>query len=287
MADWTNPNVQQVVPLFQGGSFNNVSNSVGTVVPGTPMNVFSLINVSSYNSYDINLYAIADSVGSVDAVMTAQIQLQWFDDLVSGIPVFEEDWFYYAGRAQLASGLNPLAGTGPMHGTYMSATVSVPATAAFDMLLQYLNIFASPRVVPYSDWRQNTQVVLPETNGLAIFPSNAIGYDNNLTNINSGALGAGSQVWCPNALYSGPAYYYIDFGSTPQNDIVLVSTEGLVAGNLVVGTSCPGMITAVPGTAGDIFNGTVFLPRAPTAWVIHGNAAASAVTIQMFAQQAA
>lgn len=287
MANWTNPNVQQVVPLFQSGSYNG-SNNVGTISPGTPLQVIDLINVSAYNSYDLNLYSIANSVGSLDAVMTAQIQLQWFDDQVSGIPVFEEDWFFYAGRAQLTSGLNPLAGTGPMHGAYMSVFVSVPATAAFSMLLQYLNIFASPRVVPYSDWRQNTQVVLPETNGLAILQSNAIGYDNNLTNIDSGSIGTNAQMWVPNALYSGPAFYYVDFGTTPANDIVLVSTEGLVAGQLTPGTSCPGMITGFAGTAGTIYNGTVFLPRAPTAWVIHGNASStSAVTIQMFAQQAA
>lgn len=285
MGSWTNSNTQQITSLFSGGTFNGTS--LISIAPGTPYMPLNLVDVSSFASYDINLYSIAQSVGSIGAVICGQIQLQWFDDQVSGIPVFEEDWFYYAGRALLATGANPLAGCGPMHGRYMSVTISVPSGASFGMTLQYLNIFGSVRTVPYSDWRQNAQVVLPETNGLAILASGGLSFDNVLTSISSGALGAGSKVWVPNGLYSGPAYYYIDFGSTPQANICLVNTEGLIAGQLVTGTSCPGQITNVAGTAGTSYNGTVLLPRAPTAWVIFGNAAASAVTVTMYAQQAA
>jgi hypothetical protein len=81
------------------------------------------------------------------------VQLQWFDDLTSGIPVFGEDWYPFASSVAPPR-QNTLAGCKPIHGQYLTITITNLALTAA-IAVQHLDLFGSPRVVPYSDWRQN------------------------------------------------------------------------------------------------------------------------------------
>jgi hypothetical protein len=292
MGSWTNPNVQQVTSLFSGGSASG-SSSVVNIAPLIPYVPINLVDVSGFASYDINLYGYGLSPGTSDAPCVAEITLQWYDDLVTGIPVFEEDWWFWLGRASLnvsILGQNPLSACGPMHGRYMTVSISIPAASSANMTLQYLNIFGSARQVPYSDWRQNTsfQAVDPNSFGLTTIANGSTSFDNELVSINAFAPTAGLQYMIPCGLYSGPAYFNIELSQTPQNALVLASAEGLVGGQLTPGTGCPGLLVPVAGTGGTQFQGNVLLPRAPCAWVIHVNATTGGtINCMMIAQQAA
>jgi hypothetical protein len=202
------------------------------------------------------------SPGALDAVVVGQAQIQWFDDLVSGVVVFEEDWYFWASRGA-PSGANSLAGSGPMHGRYMLLTITIPTTAATGATLQYINVFGSNRTVPYSDWRQNSLSVAPECDGLAYISGGGIAFDNTLCNVNAAAVGASSSYWLPIGLYSGPAYFHMRFSGAQLASPVIVNCEGIVGGQLSVGTACIGQLVAEAGSANTDYYGTILLPRAP------------------------
>jgi hypothetical protein len=281
---FTNP--VGITSLAQLGSFSGTP--AGTVGSGSPMTVLNLVDVSGYTSYDLNLWLTALSPGGFEAVVVGEIQLQWFDDTVSGIPVFEEDWWFWAARAApVAANGNGLAGCGPMHGRYMTVTVQVPFASAFNATLQYINIFGSNRTVPYSDWRQNVNSVQPECDGLAYLGGSGTSFDNVLARCDVSSVGASSSYWIPMGLYSGPVYFHMRFSGAQLAAPVIVNCEQLVGGGLSVGTACPGQLVAEAGAANTDYYGTILLPRAPCALVSEGPAAASTVTFQVIAQQAA
>jgi hypothetical protein len=273
-----------ITPLAQLGSLSG--GSAGVIAPGGGIIAVNMVDVSQYASYDLNLFMIASSPGALAAVVVGQCQIQWFDDNVSGIPVFEEDWYFWASRGA-PSGVNSLAGSGPMHGRYMTLTITIPTTAATGATLQYINVFGSNRTVPYSDWRQNSLSVAPECDGLAYISGGGIAFDNTLCNVNAAPVGASSSYWIPMGLYSGPAYFHMRFSGAQLASPVIVNCEGIVGGNLSVGTACIGQLVAEAGAAGTDYYGTILLPRAPCALVSEGPAAASTVTFQVIAQQAA
>lgn len=263
------------------------SPNAAIIPPGGSYMPLNLVDVSLFNSYDIDGYAYANPAGSVGAPLMAEIQLQWFDDQLSGIPVFEEDWWIWVGRASLA-GAPTLAGTGPMHGKFMSLTVSIPsATSA--LTVQYMNIFGSPRTVPYSDWRQNLVTIQPESSGISLLPSSqGSGFDNVLAYIYGAPLAAGAVVFIPIALYAGPVYFLINYSQTPNNQVAIVNLEGLTSGQIVAGTGAPGLLFTTGAAAAAFTFGNLILPRAPCAFVIHGNATtAGTVTFSCIGQQAA
>jgi len=286
MGSWTNPNVQQVTPLSTAGSLSGATNAASIPAGGfyTPLN---MVDVSLFNSYDLDAYCYASPAGSAGAPITALIQLQWFDDLVSGVVVFEEDWWIWVGRAQLPAD-STLAATGPMHGRYMTLTMTIP-NATTGLIVQYMNIFGSPRTVPYSDWRQNLATIAPESSGITMQPSTAgSGFDNILAYVQGAALAAGAVIFIPIGLYAGPVYYSINYSQTPNNTLVIATVANLVSGQIVAGTGMPGILVTDAAAAGAFAFGNLILPRAPCALVLHGNATtAGTVTFTMIAQQAA
>jgi hypothetical protein len=275
---------QSLQPLVQAGS---VGGSPAAVIPaGGGEGIISLLDMSSYASYDMNLYLIASSPSLAGSVVTAQCQIQWFDDLVSGVPVFEEDWWFWAAR-MVPSGINSMAAAGPVHGRYMSVTIFLPVTSLYSATLQYINLFGSFRNLPYSDWRQNVLGVEPECTPLSYLSGQGSSFDNTLVSLDQGNIGASGKVWIPCGLYSGPAYYHIRLSATPIAVPVIVNCQNTVGGGLVVGTACPGLLVAVAGAAGTDYFGNLFLPRAPCALIVEGNASASTITFALIAQQSA
>lgn len=263
---WTNPNVAAVTPIFNSGSLAAGSN-VQTITPTSGYNVVSLVNVAEYASYDLNTYLYAVNAGSVGSPITALIQLLWYDDTSSGIPVFEEQWWIWTGRAAAAFPDN-MVGSGPMHGQYMTVNISIPNQATSNAVLQYFNLFGSPRVVPYSDWRQDAFQIAPETNGLAIISPNTSSYENQLASVNAFVLTANTSSWIPIGLYAGPAYVRFRISITPQASVYIASAENVVAGQPITGSGTPNIVSGFFGSTGQPaggtdYNGQVILPRAP------------------------
>lgn len=285
MGTWTNPNVQGITPIFQGGSLSPASN-VQTITPAAGFNIVNLANVALYQSYDINLYGYAVTPGIVAAPITMLVQLLWYDDKVSGIPVFEEQWWIWLGRTN-AQFADCMAGCGPMHGAYMSVNISIPTTCTSNMILQYFNLFGSPRPQPYSDWRQDAQEVDPETNGLAILLPGTSSYENQLASVTA-TLTNGSSSWVPIGLYAGPVYFRFQAGAAPQNTVCIASAENVRQGDLVVGTGTPNIISSTFGNDANDHEAIVILPRSVCYIAIHQNATTTAgVSFSAVGQQAA
>ena len=288
MGSWTNPNIQQNT-LLNPGNTGSISGSpaAANIVPGTPFVAMNLVNVAQFASYDINCFAFTQSPGAVNSNIVMQIQLQWFDDLTSGIPVFEEDWWIWCGRAVPVSGFNTLAGCGPMHGTYMTVNVFTTITAATNATLQYINIFGSGRTVPYSDWRQNGSAVNPNSNGITAQLGGGTSFDNQLASISNLPLGASALVFVPCGLYSGPVYVrYQATGNAPLHNVVIASMDGQVSGGLGAGTATPGVLVNIAADVNE-HELTFLAPRAPVAFIIQGAAATTTFSLLMVAQQAA
>jgi hypothetical protein len=285
MGSWTNPNIGQVIPIQQSGSLAAGSN-VQTINPPSGFQIVNMANVTAFQSYDINTYIYANSPGAVGAPIVALYQLLWFDDLTSGIPVFEEQWWIWLGRAPAGFSDNH-GGQGPIHGAYMTVNVSIPNTCTSSATLQYFNLFGSPRQVPWSDWRQDAFQVNPQNNGLTAQSPGTSGYENSLCNIGSLAMANGATVWVPCNLYAGPVYYRFQASQIPNNDPIIAAADNIRAQDIVVGTANTMVLVNFPMDTAE-HEGTFLAPRVPLYFVIHVNAATGGnFSFNMTAQQAA
>jgi hypothetical protein len=281
------PSSPPIASLAQLGSFGGTP--AATLAAAASLVVFSLVNVLQYASYDLNAYGYAVTPGNAGSPICFLVTLQWFDDVASGIPVFEEDWWLWAGRAAPAG--NTMAGCGPMHGQYMTVTVSLPSTSTTGLVLQYFNLFGSIRSLPYSDWRQNAILVNPQIGGLIITTAGAVGsaFDNTLASINNAAAAGSAIIFIPNGLYAGPVSFRYFASTTSLTTGLVAAVTGLVGGNLVAGTACPNIIPGsnFTGTATTTYTGNLILPRAPTLMIVQVAAAGATIDYDMIAQQAA
>lgn len=285
---WSNSGSGTISPLFSSGTLSG--SAYDTLPAGGSVAPIELLDISGYASYDFNAYFQCLNQNTLGAALTMQVQLTWFDDLVSGIPVFEEDWWPAAGSA-VAPAFNTLAGCGPMHGRYMTVTLINYGTTS--MTVQYLNIFGSPRVVPYSDWRQNSALLTMNPNGWTWSAGDfGISFDNLLASYNQVPIPGGAQTFLPIGMYAGPVWIsYEDTSSVAfDNDSVLVSLEGLTSGALIAGTACPNILynfanSATP--ANTLVQMELVLPRSACALLIKGGSTVADINFTVTAQQAA
>jgi hypothetical protein len=247
------------------------------------------VDVSGFSSYDLNMFGYAVSPGAVGSVVAYQVQLAWYDDLISGVPVFEEDWYAWAGRAAPSAGSNTLAGCGPMHGRYMNVTIFVPIASTAGLVLQYVNIFGSFRTLPYSDWRQNGEAVDPQVNGLVLEAGGGLSFENILCSIQGATITTASRVYfIPLGLYAGPVYYAMSLSIAAGAAPVIAAVGGTVGGQLIAGNGCPGTLYVNGNVANTQYSGQLILPRSACAFIIQVPAGGSE-TFSLFvaAQQAA
>jgi hypothetical protein len=274
-----------ITPLAQKGSFSG--SSAGTITVVTSFTVMSLVDVTSFASYDINLFTFNVSPGAVGAPVTTQVNLQWFDDLVSGIPVFQEMWFIWNGRAVPSSVFNTLSGCGPMHGRYLTITLFIAPSSASNVTVQYVNVYGSNRVVPYSDWRQNAQGVNPQVNSFTIQQGGGTGFDNDLANISGAVLGASAQIFVPLGLYAGPVWYRYQGTVAALHNVVIADISGTIGGQWVSGTGMPGALLNISPNDAAEHSGIINLPRAACAFVLQAPVAGMTFSFYCAAQQAA
>lgn len=285
MGNWTNPNIGQVIPLVQSGSLNPASN-VATITPAGGFQLVNQVNVTQFISYDLNTYLYAVSPGGVSSPIVALFQLLWFDDLTSGIPVFEEQWWIWVGRAP-AGFPDCMAAQGPMHGAYMTVNVSIPTACASNAILQYFNLFGSPRQVPWSDWRQDAFQVNPQNNGLTAVSPSTSGYENSLANVSSFAPGNGNSVWVPCNLYAGPVFYRFQASQVPNNDPVIAAADNITASGIVIGTPNPMVLVNIANDVNE-HEANFVAPRVPLYFTLHANATTGGnFSFSLVGQQAA
>lgn len=281
---WSPQNAVVAASLVMQGS--RVSGSGITVPVGGSTTLLNLVDVSSYGSYDIAIYAYV-SAKTAGAPNAYSLKLQWFDDLISGIPVFQEEWWPFCGL-NTSNNINAAAiGTGPMHGRYMSVVATNPANSTFTINIQYVNIYGSPRATPYSDFRQSgvlSQMGDTLYSQPAAAPFQGDTTDNILLSLST-TTGLNQSLIFPIGMYSGPVGIYFNaqqnFNSNPG---LFATGPGSISGQLA--TTSAELFQWGIGPAKQFQQ--VMIPRGG-AYILVQSSATVAVTfvLSVIAQQAA
>jgi hypothetical protein len=229
---WSPQNAVVAASLVSMGSLT--SGSGITIAVGSSTTLLSLVDVSSYASYDFTIYAYVSGRGA-GSPNGYSVKLLWYDDLVSGIPVFQEEWWPFTG-INSSSTIAPAAiGTGPMHGRYLSVIVTNPPSSTFTINVQFVNIYGSPRSTPYSDWRQSGVACQPGDTTYT-FPVSApfIGdtIDNTLLALST-TMPISQSLLIPIGMYSGPVGIYFNAEENFNiNPALYATTGGAVSGSI-------------------------------------------------------
>lgn len=256
-----------VTSLFQGGSSGGAPFT--TIGPGIAITPLNLVDITLYSSYDLSMALIDASENTAGHALCCRVILSWYDDLVSGLPVFQEIWEPWVVTGLSGAGLpRGIIGSGPMHGKYFSLSIVNPGTG--NVTVQYLNVFGSPRQLPVSDWRQylNGQVQDATLLMIASNVSAPLGFDNSLADTQGGVtLAANTTYWIPINLYAGPVAWALELGPAivvTALDILDVGTNLTPSGSVGVGL---GNLVRLPLAASSMANGQIILPRGGCALV--------------------
>jgi hypothetical protein len=290
------PNV--VTSLYTGGNVAGSPQAFNVPASGSVTPV-SLIDVSQYASYDLAAYIGDPTQGSSGHALCVKIELKWFDDNQSGIPVFIEDWYPWVSSAiPPANAWNGVIATGPMHGRYMTITITNPGNSAVEFA--WFNLFGSNRPTQLSDWRQNIS-----GNGSGItdhtfhtaLGSAGEGFENVVLETTSLTLSAGLSYVIPCNLYAGPVNYKFvqNNADTPVADILLVDIgtnyQSNTSGSLSNSKYQSGTLVDVGAIAAAAaqpsnFQGSLNLPRSACAVICAGpSAGTSTMTFTIIGQQ--
>jgi hypothetical protein len=284
-----------ITPLVQAGTSNN--GSVAFTVPASSFTVLlNHVDVTNFNSLDLNIYAYGPT-NTVTGAESMQLCFYWYDSPSSDIPIFEEDWWIYLGTTAIdgpiqgstLGTLNPLAGNTPMHGKYLSIVAFNIGTNATPISIQYFNLYGSPRLVPYSDWRQSppalgnlnfANVPIDSTN-----PFPETGLDNCLASILANP-GTASSFAYPLPLYAGPVSVEFEVsGAVLTVNARLVTLNGVRGSEMAVNMTT-NILYEFSNTLNAMVTPTINFPRAPVVLMIE-YAAASSILFTATGQQAA
>jgi hypothetical protein len=287
------------VPLIALGSPNTATAAFTIPATNQMVPILPLTEVSRFASYDLGCYFYG-APANAGADLTIMLTFMWFDDITSGVPVFQEDWYlmlggqpYPAGGILEIADSNPMSASGQMHGRYLA--VYGTSYGNTDIKAQWFNLYGSSRSVPYSDWRQNMGAMFNPAlggsaiNGLVLATGHTflgVGFDNQLQDAGSFAPGAGS-LYIPLPLYSGPvvcSYSVSGAVLTQSPTLVAVTSQG--GGGIVPGTAQQGQFWSFGNVLNTQYAQTINFPRCPVLLVIH-TAAGSSINFTAIAQQGA
>lgn len=280
---WQNNNNNVVTTIFSGGG---VTGSPAATIPGsgsvTPVN---LVDVSSFASYDMALWANDTAQATAGHALVIRVDVVWYDDLVSGIPVFYETWYPWVVNVAPATTFPPqgVFANGPMHGRYMSVRLSNPSTSPVNVA--YLNVFGSPRPQNISDWRQDWANHIHDSSVTAIANVAGDGADNSLADTGGlVTLAISTNFWMPLNLYSGPIQGYFSTSTTIAAAIIVdIGTNQPVSGSINGNAGRLG--GTVLSNAGAITSFSAFLPRGACALIISTNTNSPQMAFKVVAQQ--
>lgn len=267
-----------------------------TAIPAaTTFPLVSLIDVSQFTSFEISLYVYNISQSTVGAALTCPVQLLWYDDLVSGIPVYQEEWDIWVANNS-GGGIVPPLGTafgyGPMHGRYMTITVTEPGGVNAINLL-FGNVYGGQRSFPKSNFQQSPPIM--SNNGISYgnptMVNSATAFNNILVECNNSSPGLAGTFWIANGLFAGNAWWRFQPPSAGilAHDVCLSAADPstVQSGSMSAGVSTPGVIYDASGSSGSTPSETqvmVVLPRCPTYTVFQFSSLGSISQILIGAQ---
>lgn len=294
------PPLDLSVPLIALGSPTKPVAAITIPAAVEMQSILPLTDVSRFASYDLGCYFYG-TPGTGGSDLTVQLSFMWFDDLTSGVPVFQEDWYlmlgaqaYPAGSILSVADANPMSAAGQMHGRYLTVYASSYGSAPIHG--QWFNLYGSSRSVPYSDWRQNVSALYSPSLGAGVINGLTLatlgqtllntGFDNNLYDGGSYTPGTGN-LFIPMPLYSGPVTCSFAVSTAVLlNNATLVAVTNQLGGNIVPGTGQAGEIWSFDNTLNTPDRQTINFPRCPVILVIHPNAT-SVINFTAIAQQGA
>ena len=290
--NWQVSTPNQPNSLYNQGSTSGTP-SAFNIPSASTSNPLSLINVASYNSIDVSMYVGDGNQGTAGHAHTVLVEFRWYDDNVSGLPVFIEDWNIWVGASiPMTNPIGALIGSLPVHGSYLSIYITNPGNAAVEV--QWMTIYGSPRTVSVSDLRQNIYIPQVHDSVLHVFngPEAGTGYDNSLLDGNV-ALTANLFYMFPLNMYSGPicityqttqalaGIYLCDVGG---NDFTSGNVPSAPAGGQVW---VPSSASAQGnGLAIGVYEYTgVLMPRSACAMIVKEGSTGGTLDIKIVAQQ--
>jgi hypothetical protein len=261
------------------------SSSTNQNITGTSnINPVALADVSTYESYDMTMSVNDASQATAGHAYAFQVSMQWFDDLVSGIPVFVEDWYPWVGDTANAT---LLRASGPHHGHYLS--IFIFNRTAGTITVNSMSVFGSPRNVQLSDWRQSPNSgVLSGGSNYHIIPSFSVGTDNMLADTGGFVtLAANTNYMLPLNLYSGPTDWGLSFGANIVVSRSNICNIGSNAANQTSGNlnSNANVLEVLGTAAGTQYAGSQLLPRAACGYFVGIGATGGTMQFTMVAQQ--
>jgi hypothetical protein len=288
-------NSNPAIPVFNLAAGQNLAVTVGTnlTLDNGPYAGAEVLDVSQYTAYDLTtfMYDVTDTVNTID------IKLIWYDDLVSGLAVYQEDWWIWVASSanNLADG-NPMVGTGPMHGKYLLTVINNSLGAA-PVTVSWVVLFGSNRTVAKSDWRQTPGLTF-SVNGANNNPpagshwvNSTMGdvtaaYDDVLADFVFENLAANMNYFFPLPLYNGNIYYAIEVAASNTVSFIRISSaSNNLQGAVPLGWSQDRDLQQIgTPTTDNLYTGELQLPRA--ACYLHvATIAAASVSAQIIALQ--
>lgn len=249
--------------------------------------VLNLADVTAYSSYEISVYLYNTLQNTIGASLTAPVILTWYDDLISGIPVFTEEWDIWIANTRGIAGTLPAFGvaygSGAMHGKYL--TVQIAEEGGINgFTCRFVNIYGSTRAETRPNWRQQPPQM--SSNGATEILSNVATTFNNVLGSTSNAVTlANTIMWIPFGLYSGSAFLDFQATAVPTNNVCFAIAEprALQSGGIVAGAAQPVRMVNVTADTND-HEFMVQLPRAPSYLVVK-TAALANFTYSLIAQE--
>jgi hypothetical protein len=259
-----------------------------TVPNGAPgeLTIVNLIDISAYQSYDLSFALVNAAMATAGTAVACRVDVVFYDDLVSGIPVYREIWYPFCAIAVTGNNnVHPqgIVANGPMHGHYMSIQIYNPGST--NVSIPYFNLFGSPRNAQLSDWRQSLENSFNDGTHHLIGNNSGFGYDNVVCDSGGfGSLNASSNYIMPFNLYTGPIDWLFQIGG------------GLVVSAAVIINLGGNYLTNVSGSVSDTIgklqnlpvaggSGNLLIPRGACALLVEVGSTGGTAMFNAIAQQ--
>lgn len=253
--------------IYQAGA---VSGPIAFTLPAqgsfTPVELY---DVSAFQSYDISMAITNGAQNAVGSALACKFRFQWFNDAISGLPVYTEDWYPWV--LSTINGIdNAVVATGPMHGRYMTIEIFNPGINIANV--RWLAVYGSPRMERFPDWRQGVNSVQTVTpNGMHSGSSNGgTGFDGCIADYEA-TLSASANYFMPFNLYAGPVDYYFHVDAALAYDAVFLDIganyEAFTSGNVPVSGPSAGSLFILANTTNGQY-GSLLLPQGACALIL-------------------
>lgn len=280
-----NVNATGVGGFILPGSVTSLYSKTTTsaIAPGTVFQPLVLQDVTNYNSYDMVINVSDANQATAGHAHAYRVDMLWYDDLTTGIAIFQETWWPWV---SLTNGGMPLYATGPMHGKYMTVTISNVTGVVGNIGLDSLLIFGSGRTTNLSEWRQAANHKIDAS--AHTVPNGTVDMDNYIAdNGGMSAINATLTYVIFLGLYSGPIDWAMQLGAGGGLTRSNLINVGSAAATQTSGNLNPqaNSLEILATAAGAQAAGSQFLPRAACALVMTVGAANTTLEFTAVAQQ--